>query len=256
MSTAMANGAMLYPERVNILGIGIDPVTMQEALSRIERFIQERVPRIVITADASGIVLAQKDPRWRDILLKADLVTPDSFGIIWASRKLGSPLSERVTGVDLVLELCALSESKGYRLFFLGASPGVADKAVERMRKRFPGIRVVGTAHGYFSDEEERSIVEKVRHARPDVLFVAMGIPRQEKFIVEHLYEMAVPVSIGVGGSFDVLSGLTKRAPYLIQKMHLEWLWRLMMNPKKWRKVLTLPIFVWNVTISRKELDR
>lgn len=249
----MASGAMLYPDRVEILGIGVDPVTMREALNRIEKFIEKRIPRIVITADASGIVLAQKDPRWRDILLKADLVTPDSYGIIWASRKLGSPLAERVAGVDLVVELCALSESKGYRLFFLGAAPGIADKAAEKMRKRFPGIHIVGTHHGYFSEAEELSIVEKIRIARPDVLFVAMGIPRQEKFIVKHLYEMAVPVSIGVGGSFDVLSGVIKRAPYPVQKMHLEWLWRLMMNPRKWRKVLTLPRFAWSVLTSRKE---
>lgn len=244
---------MLYPDRVDILGIGVDPVTMREVLNRIEKFIEERIPRIVITADASGIVLAQKDPRWRDILLKADLVTPDSYGIIWASRKLGSPIAERVTGVDLVVELCALSESKGYRLFFLGAAPGVAEKAAEKMKKRFPGIHIAGTHHGYFSEAEENSIVEKIRVARSDVLFVAMGIPRQEKFIAKHLYEMAVPVSIGVGGSFDVLSGLTKRAPYLVQKIHLEWLWRLLMNPKKWRKVLTLPRFAWNVMVSRKE---
>lgn len=249
----MASRAMLYPDRVDILGIGVDPVTMREVLNRIEKFIEERIPRIVITADASGIVLAQKDPRWRDILLKADLVTPDSYGIIWASRKLGSPIAERVTGVDLVVELCALSESKGYRLFFLGAAPGVAEKAAEKMKKRFPGIHIAGTHHGYFSEAEENSIVEKIRVARSDVLFVAMGIPRQEKFIAKHLYEMAVPVSIGVGGSFDVLSGLTKRAPYLVQKIHLEWLWRLLMNPKKWRKVLTLPRFAWNVMVSRKE---
>lgn len=253
MSTVMASRAMLYPDRVDILGIGVDPVTMREVLNRIEKFIEERIPRIVITADASGIVLAQKDPRWRDILLKADLVTPDSYGIIWASRKLGSPIAERVTGVDLVVELCALSESKGYRLFFLGAAPGVAEKAAEKMKKRFPGIHIAGTHHGYFSEAEENSIVEKIRVARSDVLFVAMGIPRQEKFIAKHLYEMAVPVSIGVGGSFDVLSGLTKRAPYLVQKIHLEWLWRLLMNPKKWRKVLTLPRFAWNVMVSRKE---
>lgn len=249
----MTKGARLYPERVEILGIGVDPVTTREALNRIEKFIEERTPRIVITADASGIVLAQKDPQWRDILLNADLVTPDSFGIIWASRKLGSPLSERVAGIDLVLELCALSASHGYRLFFLGGSPGVADKAAEKMKRRFPGIHIVGTEHGYFSEAEEFSLVERIRTAKPDVLFVAMGIPRQEKFIVKHLYEMAVPVSIGVGGSFDVLSGLIKRAPYFVQRMHLEWLWRLIMSPRKWRKVLTLPLFAWKVMTSRRE---
>ena len=240
------------PDRVQILGIGIDPVTMMEASARIERFIAEGVPRVVVTADASGIVAAQSDAQWRDILLGADLVTPDSAGIVWASRRVGSAIADRVSGVDLVDEICRLSAKKGHRLFFLGARPGVAEQAADRMRLHHPGANIVGTQHGYFSQDDENGIVEHIREAKPDVLFVAMGIPRQEKFIVAHLYEMAAKVSIGVGGSFDVLSGSVRRAPRLLRKLRLEWLWRLILNPRKWRKALSLPTFVWRVIISPK----
>lgn len=240
------------PDRVEILGIGVDPVTMPEALSRIESFIERGIPKIVVTADASGIVAAQSDQQFRNILEKADLVTPDSIGVVWASRKVGAPIVERVSGVDLVEELCKLSAAKNYSLYFLGAAPGVAEKAAEASRLKYPGVNIVGTHDGYFSLADENSVVAQIRNLKPDVLFVAMGIPKQEKFIARYLYEIAATVSIGVGGSFDVLSGMVKRAPTFVQRMRVEWLWRLIMNPNKWRKVMALPKFWWKVTFARR----
>lgn len=247
---------MSHPERVEILGISVDPVTMPEALARIERFIEEGVPRIVVTADASGLVAAQSDKQWRQIIENADLVTPDSVGVVWASQKMGEPIKERVSGVDLVDEICALSATKGYRLYFLGAAPGIAEKAAVELCAKNTGANIVGTRDGFFDAAQEDGVVAEIRDSKPDVLFVAMGIPKQEKFIALHLYEIAAKVSIGVGGSFDVLSGSVKRAPVFVQRLRLEWLWRLINNPRKWRKVMALPKFWWLVTFSSRKSEQ
>lgn len=244
-----------YPPRVEILGIGVDPVSMEEALARIERFIAEGIPRMVVTADSSGIVEAQSDVQWKDILLNADLVTPDSAGVVWASRRLGSPVRDRVSGVDLVERICHLSSIKGWRLFFLGAGKGVADQAADKMRLKYPGVNIVGTHDGFFPKSDEISVVAEVRSVAPDVVFVAMGIPKQEKFIAEHLYELGAKVAMGVGGTFDVLSGSVRRAPKLLQRLRLEWLWRLVLRPSKWRKNILLPKFWWQVITSKKVRD-
>jgi N-acetylglucosaminyldiphosphoundecaprenol N-acetyl-beta-D-mannosaminyltransferase len=229
---------------------------MKSAAHIVEEFIEEGVPRLVITADSSGIVLAQTDQHWRDILNSADLVTPDSNGVVWAARRRGTPLRERVSGVDLLDILCARASKKGYRVFLLGAAPGIADLAAERLQARHPGLQIVGTQHGYFSKEEEPEIVRRIRDLRVDLLFVAMGIPRQEQFIFDHKYEMAAKVAMGVGGSLDVWSGAVKRAPRLIRALKLEWLWRLVLNPRKWKKAVTLPKFWWLVmTRVRRSRD-
>ncbi len=240
------------PDSVSILGIPVDRVTMDAAMDRIEGFIASGKPHFVVTADSSGLYAQLSDPEFREVLSKADLITPDSFGVVWAAKRLGKPVAGRVSGVDLVDQLCARSAEKGYRIFILGAAPGVAEMAAERLRLRYPGCHIVGTRHGYFPAEDDRIVAEEVAAARPDILFVAMGIPRQEKFIAGTLDVIRAKVAIGVGGSFDVFSGKTKRAPVLIQRMNLEWLWRLAMNPRKFSKAATLPRFAWRVLRSHR----
>lgn len=220
---------------------------MDQAILRLEQFIVSGEPHVVVTADASGAVIAQSDPVFTAIVQQADLVTPDSYGVVWAANRRGANLRERVSGVDLVDRLCALSSAKGYRLYFLGAAPGVTDMAAEKLRLKYPGCNIVGTRHGYFPAESDPVVAEEVAAFRPDVLFVAMGIPRQEKFIAATKDIIRAKVAIGVGGSFDVFSGQAKRAPKLIQKLKLEWLWRTLLNPKKIAKAKTLPIFAWRV---------
>jgi len=237
--------------RVSILGIPVDRLDFAGVLEMLDHFIQERVPRMVVTADASGIVAAQTDSEFRHILELADLVTPDSEGVIWAARRKGMPITERVSGVELVDQLCAMSAQKGYRVYFLGAAPGVAEMAAERMRLRHPGCHIVGTRHGYFPAESDEIVAHEVAEAKPDILFVAMGIPRQEKFIYRTMRIVQAPVAIGVGGSLDVFSGKAKRAPLFVQKMKLEWLWRLILNPKKISKAKALPVFVMKVLGSK-----
>jgi N-acetylglucosaminyldiphosphoundecaprenol N-acetyl-beta-D-mannosaminyltransferase len=235
---------MIKCERITILGVGIDNVDTSSALDIIEGFIRERKPHMVVTADSSGIVLADTDHELREIMNSADLVTPDSFGVLWASRRQGTPLQERVSGIDVVKLLCARGSEHEYSVFLLGAAPGVAETAADNLKHRCPGLRIAGTYHGYFSEEESGSVIEQIRESKPDILFVALGIPRQEKWIALHMKELDVPVAMGVGGSFDVISGNVRRAPKWMQDHGLEWLFRLYSDPRKIRKVLQLPRFV------------
>lgn len=223
---------------------------MDQALELIERFIASGLPHFVATADASMIVDAVDQPEFGDMLRGAALVTPDSAGILWAARRAGLPIGAKVSGVDLVDQVCRLSAERGYRLFFLGAEPGVAEMAAERLRLKHPGCHIVGTRHGYFPPDDDFVVAEEVASANPDVLFVAMGIPRQEQFILKTQAIIRARVAMGVGGSLDVYSGRVKRAPKLFQKLRIEWLWRLLQNPAKWRKTMKLPRFAWMVLRS------
>lgn len=243
---------IVRPEPVCILGMPVDRLDMDQTMSLLELFVLEQKPHLVVTADAAGIVQAQSDAEWREIFTKADLRTPDSVGVLWAAKRKGMPISRRVSGVDLVDRICALSADKGYRIYFLGAAPGVADLAAEKLRLKHPGCNIVGSRHGFFPPESDSIVAQEVAQLKPDFLFVAMGIPRQEKFIRATQAIINAPVAMGVGGSFDVFSGRAKRAPKLFQAMRLEWLWRLILNPKKISKAKNLPIFAWMVLRSGK----
>jgi N-acetylglucosaminyldiphosphoundecaprenol N-acetyl-beta-D-mannosaminyltransferase len=234
-----------------VLGFPVDLVSMPEAIEKIESLIAIGEPRMVVTADSSGLVAAKDDPEFAEILRSADLVTPDSYGVVWALRKAGERVTGRVSGVDMLAELCAKSAEKGYRIVFLGAAPGVADLAAEKLRLRYPGCNIVGVRHGFFPAESDSVVAAEIAELRPDLLFVAMGIPRQEKFIRATQAIIRAKVAMGVGGSLDVFSGKAKRAPGLIQRLHLEWLWRLLLNPSKIGKVKSLPIFAWRVLTHR-----
>ncbi len=232
------------PTSVPVLGVHVDRVTMTEALDYVEQFVRVGGSHHVVTLDSSMCVLAAHDPELDTIVDGADLVTPDSAGVLWACRRSGNGLPERVSGCDLVERLCAASARKGLRLYFLGAAPGIAAAAAERMAARYPGCEVAGTQHGYYAPGDEASILRDIRRASPDILCVAMGIPKQEKWIHRHKDELGVPVLIGVGGTFDVLSGTIKRAPRWAQRANIEWLYRLARDPRKLKKVLILPRFV------------
>ena len=216
---------------------------MNDALACVERFITERTPRHIVTADASMVVTYNEDAEFAAIVDRADLVTPDGAGILWASRKLGIPVRAKVSGVDLAAQCCALSAEKQWRVFFFGAAPGVAEEARARMLSRFPNAQIVGFRDGFFSAKDEAQVVAEIRAAKPDILLVALGIPKQEKFIARNRAALNVPVCIGVGGTLDVFSGTVRRAPVWMQKASLEWLYRLASNPKKISKVALLPRF-------------
>ncbi len=227
-----------------ILGFRVHCMNMQEVINRLEYCINTNERCHLVTADASMMVMAQKDLELKNIILHAELVTPDSAGVLWAAKRSGVRLSERVSGVDIVEKFCKLSADKEYRIFFFGASEGVAEKAANRMRSLYPGAQIVGTRSGFYTDDDIPDIIKQIKGSKPDMLCVALGIPKQEKWINCYRNELGVPVLIGIGGTLDVLSGNVKRAPQIMQKLHLEWLWRLLSNPRKISKVMLLPRFV------------
>jgi N-acetylglucosaminyldiphosphoundecaprenol N-acetyl-beta-D-mannosaminyltransferase len=229
-----------------VLGVRVSLLDMDATVKAVDELVAAAEPALVATADASGLVIAGEDERLRRAYGTAALVTADSNGVVWALRRAGHRVS-RVSGVDLMDRLCRLSAEKGQRIFLLGAAPGVADQAAERLRLRHPGVNIVGTRHGYFPSDDDPLVAAEIAQAKPDLLFVAMGIPRQEVFITSTLAIHGAKVSMGVGGSFDVFSGRARRAPRLVQALKLEWLWRLILNPKKASKVMLLPRFVWLV---------
>ncbi|MDX2064241.1 MAG: WecB/TagA/CpsF family glycosyltransferase [Fimbriimonadaceae bacterium] len=238
--------------RVDILGVPVDNVTMDETMARLEAFVASKRAHFVITADAAGVVQAQSDESYRQLYFEADLVTPDSAGILWAAKRFGSPIPGRVSGVDLVERVCSLSADKGYAIFFLGAAPGVAELAAERMQLKYPGCNIVGTRNGFFPPESDDVVAAEIAALRPDFLFVAMGIPRQEKFILATRDVVQAKVAMGVGGTFDVFSGRVRRAPVWMQRLKLEWLWRVLQNPSKLGKVALLPKFVMLVLRAKR----
>jgi N-acetylglucosaminyldiphosphoundecaprenol N-acetyl-beta-D-mannosaminyltransferase len=240
---------MSPPDSITILGVRVDDVTYEETLARIEGFIQEDRPHQIVTVNPEFIVAAHSDAEFREILNAAALVLPDGVGVVWASRLSGQrrPLRERVAGSDLVPRIAALAEERGYRLFLLGAAPGVAEGAARRLYQQNPGLAIVGTHAGSPSPDEEDEIVALVRAARPHVLFVAYGAPAQDKWIARNLARLDVPVCMGVGGAFDFIAGVAVRAPLWAQRLGLEWLHRLGHEPWRWRRMLALPRFVWLV---------
>lgn len=241
---------------IHILDMPVHHVTMRDALETIDGFIHSGVPHHVVTADASMLVMAQQDADLRAIVGGADLITPDSEGILWASRQQGQPLSERVSGVEIVERLCERSAGHGQKLYFLGAAPGIADAAKARMEAKYPGAQIVGTRNGFFTDMDLPQVLADIRACRPDVLCVAMGIPKQEKWIAKHRETLGVPVLIGVGGTLDVLSDTVKRAPKIMRQLKLEWMWRVLKNPRKIGKVMLLPRFVLLVRANKGKGER
>jgi len=234
------------PEDVEAFGVRVTAVSMDEAMQKIDAFIHSGKPHHVVTSDANAILRAQEDEEYAAIIRRAALITPDGFGVVWGMRLLNLPVYERVTGVDMVTGICEMAAQKGYSIYILGSAPGIAATAAEKLAERFPGLRVAGTQHGYFAQDNisEEEVVRRIREAKPDVLFVAFGIPKQEKFIARHFDALQVPVSLGVGGSFDVYSEKLKRAPAYIQRSGLEWAYRVWQEPARWRRMSYVPRFM------------
>ncbi len=240
----MATTTLSPPENEGkVLGFPVSTRNMEGTLSAIEGLLSDGGSHIVATADSSGLVIAQTDSELASIYRSASLVTADSNGVVWALKR-GGYSATRVSGVDVADQLCRLSSEKGYRIFLLGSSPGVADEAAERLRLKYPGCNIVGSRNGFFPASDDDIVAQEIALAKPDILFVAMGIPRQEKFLAKTLAITGAKIGMGVGGSLDVFSGRVKRAPKLIQKIKLEWLWRVLLNPKKFGKVMLLPKFM------------
>lgn len=242
--------AMEQAEYADIFGIRIFALGKSEVLERIRLFVTGQ-PRFshVVTADSLALVRAQRSKNFRAVINRADLIIPDGAGLIWAADFLGTPVSGRIPGVGLAVEICGLARDASWPVFFVGGRPGIAEKAAEKLSARFPGLRIAGTHHGFFSadTEGERKVIAYIANAAPKIIFVAMGVPRQEYFIDRLRQNLESGLAIGIGGSLDVLSGSIPRAPVRMQNFGLEWLYRLMLEPRRFRRMMGLPRFIAGV---------
>lgn len=237
-------------DKVEILDISLDKVNYDDALDKIRTFLNDNETKTVVTPNAEIIMNAQKNLEFKKAINTADMVLPDGIGVVLASKILGDPLKERTTGFDLMIKILKVAHENRNSVFLLGGKPGVADKAADKINKEYPCVNIVGVQHGYFSKSEEEKIVEKIRKASPDFLFVAMGAPKQELFMVKYKNQLGCKVAMGVGGSLDVISGKVKRAPVFMQKAGLEWLYRLIKQPSRFKRIGALPMFLIKVLFS------
>jgi N-acetylglucosaminyldiphosphoundecaprenol N-acetyl-beta-D-mannosaminyltransferase len=234
--------------KVVLFGLPIDNLTMAETVARIDQMIRSGQPHQHVVVNVDKIVKLQRDPQLRQAILSCDLINADGQPIVWASRLLGKPLKERVTGVDLFSELIALCARQGYRPYLLGARPEVIEQVVRTLTARYPSLQVAGWRHGYWSPPEEAGVVAAIQAVRPDVLFVGMSSPKKELFVQRWKAQLPVAFIMGVGGTFDVVAGRVKRAPRWMQRVGLEWLYRLLQEPgRMWRRYLVEDMAFWGL---------
>jgi N-acetylglucosaminyldiphosphoundecaprenol N-acetyl-beta-D-mannosaminyltransferase len=245
------SGAPYASRSAKILGVRVDDVTNRETLELLESFIRSGGKHQVATVNPEFIMEAQRNPAFLRTLNATSLSFPDGIGVIHASRIYGVPFRERVAGVDIVERFAAIAAGKGYTLFFLGAAPGVADQAADILRSRHPGLAIVGTYGGTPSPDEEEEIRGRINAVRPDVLLVAYGAPRQDLWISRNLGNLNVSVAIGIGGTFDFITGKSVRAPLWMRGIGLEWFHRLVREPRRWKRMLALPRFAVRCAVDR-----
>lgn len=237
--------------KIKIAGIDVDNISFQECLDAIDRMVTLRQCQFIVTPNTDHVVRWQHDLFFQEIYSHAALVLADGMPIIWASNFFGKPLKEKISGSDLFPQVCSLSADRSYRVFLLGGRKGASQKATRILQARYPKLKIAGTCCPQFGFEhdsiENQKIVNLVKEANPDILFVGLGSPKQERWIFNNLKELSVPVSIGIGVSFEFVSGMVVRAPLWMQKSGLEWFWRLMMEPKRlWKRYLIDDIqFFW-----------
>lgn len=251
-----------HQRRTAVLNVRVDRVTQQQALAAMSQWIEERragtgrdeevLCRQIVTVNTEFVMEARRNPAFRGVINGAALAVADGIGIVWATRLGKAPVPERITGTDTVVALAKRCAASGYRIFMLGAAPGVAEQAAERLKAVAPGLQVAGTYGGSPAPEEDEAILERLRAAKADVLCVAYGAPAQELWIHRNRARLPVAVAMGVGGAFDFLSGRQRRAPRIMQRLGLEWLYRLYREPWRWKRMLAIPKFMCIVLLKRR----
>lgn len=228
--------------RTDVLGVGFDNVTKAEAVERALELIDASEGRYVVTPNPEIVMLAKENPALKEALAGADIVLPDGAGIVKGAAILGRPMKEKVPGIDFACGVMARLAERGGSVYLFGAKPGVAEAAAETLRTKFPGLVISGTSDGYFSDDGP--IIEKIKDAAPDFLLVCLGAPKQELWMAKMSGKLLVGLMVGLGGSLDVFAGTVKRAPEAWQKLDLEWLYRLLKEPRRIGRMMKLPLFV------------
>lgn len=241
----------MVPTRVDILGIPVDCVTMDQAVAWAGSRMQLSEPKTVIAVNPEKIMKAQNDPQLQQFLRSAGLLIPDGIGVVLATRLLGLGYAERVPGAELMPRLCALASEKGYSVFLFGASPEVNERAAAKLRNDFPTLTIAGTQHGYVQPADMPAVLDRINKAAPDFLFIALGSPKQELWMSTYLPQLRVKVCQGVGGTFDVLAGRIRRAPWVFRCIHLEWFYRLLSQPSRLLRQTALPLFAFHILRKR-----
>lgn len=239
-------------DQIDILGVKVDVVTMEQATQQTLHFMDEEGTHLVFTPNSEIIYAAYKDEELAKILNGADLLTPDGIGVVHASKMLNKPLAERVAGCDLICHVMQRMAQSGKSVFLFGAKPGVAEEAAEILRERYPGLVIAGTRNGYFTEQENDEIIAQINDAKPDLLLVCLGAPKEEFWIGRHAQQLEAKVVVGAGGSLDVIAGRVERAPEKWQKLGLEWLYRLKKEPWRIGRMMALPIFALTVLFRGK----
>ncbi|MCC8098171.1 MAG: WecB/TagA/CpsF family glycosyltransferase [Eubacterium sp.] len=229
-----------------IMGIPFNNLSMTEAVGITLINLKERKKTVIFTPNPEMVMAAQKDKEFMHVLNSADLLIPDGIGIVKASKIYHNPIKERVAGCDLIEEVFARVKTTVNTVYFLGGAEGVAEKARQKMQKKYRGLTISGAHHGYFKDgsPEEKEVIDEINRLNPEILLVGLGFPRQEKWIARHKDKLNSIIIMGVGGSFDVLSGNTKRAPEFYRNHGLEWFYRLITQPTRFKRMLVLPVFL------------
>jgi len=243
-------------ETINILGVHIDRLTQAQALEKLTSFLETEQTDLVFTPNSEIIQMAYKDAAFAERLNTASLNTADGIGVVYASKILGKPLTERVAGFDLMCAFMGVCAEKGARVFLFGSKEGVAKEAAEELCRRHPDLNICGMRNGYFTTEDTDSIIEEMNAANPDVILVCLGAPKQENWIYDTAPKLHAKIMMGCGGSLDVLAGRVERAPEKWQKMGLEWAYRLKKEPKRFWRMTALPKFGLTVLFKGKKFKQ
>lgn len=239
-------------KEIRLLGVKVHCVDKETVLQKIEDFVHEGSPHQVITLTTEMVMCAQNDSELLEIINSSPLVIPDTSGVLWASRYLRVPLKEKIAGIWLVEKIAQISAERGWKLFLLGGLPELAEKAARKLKGKYKGLQIAGTYHGYFKEDEEKLIRGRIGKCSPQILLAGLGVPKQEKWLRRNLPLLGIPVGIGIGGSLDVISGKLKRAPQWMISCQIEWVWRLLQEPWRYKRMLNLPKFMIKVIKSRK----
>ena len=239
--------------RINILGVGFDNVTMEEAAARGRALLESEGTHYVVTPNPEIVEACRADAQALSAVNGADLVLPDGIGVIYGAKLLGTPLKSRVPGIEFgtaMIEYCAQTEKKA---FFLGAKPGVAEQAAENLCKRLPGLVVAGTHDGYFTDDESNAVAAEIKASGAELALVCLGAPKQEKWMARYGEATGAKLLLGLGGSLDVFAGVARRAPEFFCKHNLEWFYRLVKNPSRAGRMMKLPLFLVHVAGEKRK---
>ncbi|SMF67033.1 N-acetylglucosaminyldiphosphoundecaprenol N-acetyl-beta-D-mannosaminyltransferase [Paenibacillus uliginis N3/975] len=241
---------------VSIFGIPFSKLNMNDTVKHLTEAVISGRPHQVITANPIMVMAALDDPEYKKMMQNADLIVPDGSGIVWAAGVGGDPLTERVTGFDMLHELMKVGENYRWKFYLLGTTPEVIQEAAERLQMQYPAAIIAGYRDGFFGPEQDDEVIEGIRAVSPDLLFVARGADTQEPWIARYKERLGVPVMMGVGGSFDIISGKSKRAPKVFQKLRLEWFYRLLKEPTRFKRMLALPKFAVKVLREKEKVTK